>query len=964
MTWDVRVHQKSTVGAGDRSQVVESVRLWRFSVESELLLDGAPAFAVTASGQSTGGTGECYLLFLDRQHLTLRRLEVYPAGWSGQKTVHWYRRSDPGPTVTAYGYVPLSMPLFGANSGGVFRYEHCINGPDGFVKEVDQAIEGQAGQMAVRLTSGSTRVVQEWRPGLPWPARTTVDNGRLVAELIEGSVSRPGGPRPPGKTAAPPRSGDIDANREFGPPRGGRWWPMSAATGVRPWSQGRSKSDGPSRTPDVLTSTPAWSGFWWPMLDSGSGERLWHADGPLDKYDYYVRARIGSFPSPYATTWEYQNHRTTDQKDNWWGHCNGWAAASIREPEPAVAAWAEGIYFRIADKKGILSEWHNATMADGSWGNRYNGPGDDLADIYPYEFMTVLIEHIASQDEPVIMDLDCREEVWNHPIYGYELEEAERYGDEARFDMSVYYATDAVSSDFAGTWEKIAKYEFWCTVDGAGNPAPGPSSWAGSSNDSHPDFLWHPGTDRGDGNPALETQHVHDIAATSPSDFVHLEIRHTFRGDLTVQLGAGSPANPDWVTTLSEEEGGSADDLVLDVDVSAAEEYLPPAAQHPWFLLVTDDSEGDVGRIEAFRINHDGRRYDAGGLPVDIADGETSLAHIGSPPSSSSLAHIEIRHPYRGDLVAKVGVGDPADPSWVTTVSDREGGDADDLVADVDLSGAEAYLPPDGSHPWFLEVSDNEEGDEGSIVAFAITYRGSTYGAAGLPVPISDGETSYATIGPSSSLITAHIEIQHPYRGDLVVRIGAGAPASPGWVATVSDRDGEDADDLIRDVDISDAEAHLPPDSFHPWFLEVSDGGGGDEGSIVAFTISYEGRVFSSGDPPVDVVDDGICYAYIGRGAGGATPLELVLHQNRPNPFNPVTVIPFELPSAGRATLRVYDVKGRAVRTLAADLLAPDFYTAVWDGRDDGEREVASGAYYYRLETGGRTLTKKMLLLR
>jgi subtilisin-like proprotein convertase family protein len=818
------------------------------------------------------------------------------------------------------------------------------------------------------------------------------------------------------------------------------------------------------------------------MLDSGSGERLWHADGPLDKYDYYVRARTGSFPSPYTTTWEYQNHRTTDQKNNWWGHCNGWAAASIREPEPAAAAWVEGIYFRIADKKGILSEWHNATMADGNWGNRYNGPGDDLADIYPYEFMTVLIEHIVSQDEPVVMDLDCWEEVWNHPIYGYELEETERYGDEARFDLSVYYATDAVSSDFAGTWEKIAKYEFWCTVDGAGNPAPGPSSWAGSSSDSHPDFLWHPGTDRGDGNPALETQHVHDIAATSPSDFAHLEIRHTFRGDLTVQLGAGSPANPDWVTTLSEEEGGSADDLVLDVDVSAAEEYLPPAAQHPWFLLVTDDSEGDVGRIAAFRINHDGRRYDAGGLPVDIADGETSLAHIGSPPSSSSLAHIEIRHPYRGDLVAKVGVGDPADPSWVTTVSDREGGDADDLVADVDLSGAETYLPPDGSHPWFLEVSDgeagdegsiqaftishggsffssndvpvpvpdletsyahiggssslscmaridirhtwcgdlvvrvgagspddpewvttvsdregedaqalvrnvvicaaethlppsqshpwflevsdNQEGDEGSIVAFAIAYRGSTYGAAGLPVPISDGETSYATIGPSSSLITAHIEIQHPYRGDLVVRIGAGAPATPGWVATVSDRDGEDADDLIRDVDISDAEAHLPPDSFHPWFLEVSDGGGGDEGSIVAFTISYEGRVFSSGDPPVDVVDDGICYAYIGRGAGGAAPLELVLYQNRPNPFNPVTVIPFELPVESRVTLRVYDVKGRAVRTLAADVLAPDFYTAVWDGRDDGEREVASGAYYYRLETGGRTLTKKMLLLR
>ena len=90
-----------------------------------------------------------------------------------------------------------------------------------------------------------------------------------------------------------------------------------------------------------------------------------------------------------------------------------------------------------------------------------------------------------------------------------------------------------------------------------------------------------------------------------------------------------------------------------------------------------------------------------------------------------------------------------------------------------------------------------------------------------------------------------------------------------------------------------------------------------------------------------------------------------ILHGNSPNPFNPVTLIQYELPTAGRVDLAVYDLSGRLVRTLvAAELLDAGRQTAPWNGRDDDDRAVASGVYFYRLEVGGEVLTKRMVLLK
>jgi len=90
----------------------------------------------------------------------------------------------------------------------------------------------------------------------------------------------------------------------------------------------------------------------------------------------------------------------------------------------------------------------------------------------------------------------------------------------------------------------------------------------------------------------------------------------------------------------------------------------------------------------------------------------------------------------------------------------------------------------------------------------------------------------------------------------------------------------------------------------------------------------------------------------------------LSLGQNHPNPFNPLTVIPYSVARPGRVRLAVYDGVGHRVRTLVDRNMAPGSYSEQWDGRDEQGRSVASGVYFYRLTAGKRVLTGKAVLLK
>lgn len=88
-----------------------------------------------------------------------------------------------------------------------------------------------------------------------------------------------------------------------------------------------------------------------------------------------------------------------------------------------------------------------------------------------------------------------------------------------------------------------------------------------------------------------------------------------------------------------------------------------------------------------------------------------------------------------------------------------------------------------------------------------------------------------------------------------------------------------------------------------------------------------------------------------------------VLHPAAPNPFNPSTVLAFELPRFGPVRLDVLDARGRLVRTLSSGNHAAGRHEVSWDGRDADGRSLPSGVYFSRLVTESRTETGKLTLV-
>ena len=97
----------------------------------------------------------------------------------------------------------------------------------------------------------------------------------------------------------------------------------------------------------------------------------------------------------------------------------------------------------------------------------------------------------------------------------------------------------------------------------------------------------------------------------------------------------------------------------------------------------------------------------------------------------------------------------------------------------------------------------------------------------------------------------------------------------------------------------------------------------------------------------------------------GLTTTAAQLRPPVPNPFNPLTVLPYYVPAGAQAvTLRMFDAQGRAVRTLVSGPVATGWQDARWDGRDDTGKRVASGLYFATLQVDGVQHRRKVALVK
>ena len=88
-------------------------------------------------------------------------------------------------------------------------------------------------------------------------------------------------------------------------------------------------------------------------------------------------------------------------------------------------------------------------------------------------------------------------------------------------------------------------------------------------------------------------------------------------------------------------------------------------------------------------------------------------------------------------------------------------------------------------------------------------------------------------------------------------------------------------------------------------------------------------------------------------------PTEFALEDNIPNPFNPITTFNYTLPEAQNVNITIYDITGRQIETLISRYQTAGSYSLKWDASN-----YSSGVYFYRLQTGSFTSTKKMILMK
>ncbi len=96
----------------------------------------------------------------------------------------------------------------------------------------------------------------------------------------------------------------------------------------------------------------------------------------------------------------------------------------------------------------------------------------------------------------------------------------------------------------------------------------------------------------------------------------------------------------------------------------------------------------------------------------------------------------------------------------------------------------------------------------------------------------------------------------------------------------------------------------------------------------------------------------------------GLIPERVLTMSNFPNPFNPSTTISLSMPNTGKSKIGIYNIKGQLVKTLVNDVIESGLSQYTWNGLDNQDKPVTSGIYFYKLESDGQVLTRKMLLLK
>lgn len=161
-------------------------------------------------------------------------------------------------------------------------------------------------------------------------------------------------------------------------------------------------------------------------------------------------------------------------------------------------------------------------------------------------------------------------------------------------------------------------------------------------------------------------------------------------------------------------------------------------------------------------------------------------------------------------------------------------------------------------------------------------------------------------------------------------------------------------DFLLGDIWALSYDGINPPENIliannFPWLSTF----GLDENGELLMADWINGQIYQF-NPPTTIDED----------MGQVLPEAFELDQNYPNPFNPSTYIGFRISKFGFVSLKIYDLSGKLIRALVNEDLTPGSYEMQWDGRNEAGVAMPSGVYFYRLHSGARSSTRRMILIR
>ena len=560
-------------------------------------------------------------------------------------------------------------------------------------------------------------------------------------------------------------------------------------------------------------------------------------------------------------------------------------------------------------------------------------------------------------------------------------------------DALLSTATDVVNVESGSGWDRYSGYGLVnaAAAVGGGEPVAPTAAFSGdpvsgyapltvvfSDQSSGQPTSWNWNFGDGATSTAQNPTHVYDAIGTYT---VTLTATNDVGGDDEVKTGYITVLDPGSVTDVTATgetsvigtvSGSYLNTKVADnsYEVLTEEAYTGHPRktysymEHRWNFDLPANG-GATFTVEAYRpANSDGDNF----VFTYSTDGSTwlPLVTVASATEQAYTAEISVS----GALTVKVVDSDRSfymtsnDKLYVDYIGFTVGG-----VQPTPPVAAFSGSPVSGNIP--LEVAFADEstgsptswswdfGDGGTSTAQNPTY---TYNAAGvytvsLTVSNDQGNdtmtrTDYITANEGGTGSTLHVQamtvtrvkVGPNYKGNCVVTVRDDSGQAVSGATVYASYDGA-TNGSISGVTAADGSVTLQSGAVKKpvgeWCFEVTN--------ITHSSLTYD----ATANVVTRACESGTVYG------AGATPVVFTLEQNHPNPFNPMTQIKFSLPQDANVSLRVYNVAGEVVATLASGPMNAGRHTVTWNAQG-----APSGLYFYRLDTGLFSDVKRMMLLK